>query len=776
MIALPELSRSAIAKDFPRLKEFAEGFAVCISGPKLNTARQIFLRIKRIGRGKVFKRCLQELDLEVTVSNSDTFELSNGSIARAFSGSPTASADEESAHLLILDEAQRLSPYSVYKILRPLTAATGGLIWNLGTPGLTRCPFLRDIRYNQQHEPHLDQQVNYLEVEKYSTAYQRYIEEELKRLPGGKENEFFKMNFLLEWLLAEGHFIDPDNFEILKRNFKRGTQTGGRLTAGIDWGKVDSATVVTILEERNGSGKPDYVAIDWLDLKGDNYENQYQYIEHFLAGYENPLTYSESRGEGSPATEQMQKRLGSKVIVGKCPTGVYNDRIHSNLGNFCKIGQFGYCADSSSESKAFEEQMLNAVKETKAGLLCVHKADSQEEYAVGDDFIDCYDNSTEVLTSSGWKKFQEIQVSELIPSLNLSTFQVEFVPNLETIEKNYKGKMVEFSGRNIYLLVTPNHNMVAALSKGANKYYPFRLTRAKDLIGRHFRLKRNAKWAGKYLDFWEIPAYRYNFKRRKRLEKKPVQFFPIKAFLKFLGFYISEGCAKNTLIQLAQSAQGKAYSEIQATLDELNLKYSVDSKGFHVCNRQLCDYIRFLVPGHATEKRIPPSVLELFPDLLKYLFDSMVLGDGSFSGNCIYYTTSSPGLKDDFLVLVNKIGLSATVKCHNGVENVQICGHNSSRKPRYTISVSKSCLAPRFNYLKGAKNRATCKYLDYSGTIVCLRLPKNHTLMVRRNGKMCWSGNSAALALDAALSEPDREISFASTGQRRSCANKMSDF
>ena len=383
LIGFPLIANSSHAKDFPHLKTFRNGFRVGISGPKLNTAKSIFLRIKRCSKQRAFIDSLAQLNLSVIACNSETFELSNGSVASAFSGSPTASVEEDSVDLLILDESQRLSSYSVYKILRPLVAATAGIIFEIGTPGLHRCPFLRDIQFNQRKHPELDQQIPYEEVMKYSESYRRFIDSELERIPGGKNNDFFRMNFGLEWLIAEGHLLTPEMFELMRGNYPRGLRNGGRLFAGIDWGKTISRTVVTILEDRN----PFASIVDWLELQGDSYEDQYGYIVPFLQKYGFPITYSEYKGTGEPATDRMQHIIGKSKIRAKDPNAVYNDRILTNLSSYCKSAQIQYPDDDSLESKRFEEEMLDAEKEMKGDFLTIHKPTDQDEFPVGDDYV-----------------------------------------------------------------------------------------------------------------------------------------------------------------------------------------------------------------------------------------------------------------------------------------------------------------------------------------------------------------------------------------------------
>ena len=100
MTLLPEISRTYLAKEFPRLKLFRDGLDVAFAGPKEVIAKIPFIRLRRQARQKKFIDILNSLSIQVVASNSVQFELSNGSTATAFSGSETAANEGPGAHCL----------------------------------------------------------------------------------------------------------------------------------------------------------------------------------------------------------------------------------------------------------------------------------------------------------------------------------------------------------------------------------------------------------------------------------------------------------------------------------------------------------------------------------------------------------------------------------------------------------------------------------------------------------------------------------------------------
>jgi len=75
----------------------------------------------------------------------------------------------------------------------------------------------------------------------------------------------------------------------------------------------------------------------------------------------------------------------------------------------------------------------------------------------------CYSDDTEVYTNRGWKLFGELVGDELIASLNPETLKTEWCHYLAETMRHHKGKMVSVQGKNVDLLVTPDHQMFVKL-------------------------------------------------------------------------------------------------------------------------------------------------------------------------------------------------------------------------------------------------------------------------------------------------------------------------
>ena len=73
----------------------------------------------------------------------------------------------------------------------------------------------------------------------------------------------------------------------------------------------------------------------------------------------------------------------------------------------------------------------------------------------------CYDDSTDVLTDQGWKSWPEVTGEELFATRSPSG-ELEYEPALAVVHKEYSGAMVGFKGLSVDMMVTPDHNVLAA--------------------------------------------------------------------------------------------------------------------------------------------------------------------------------------------------------------------------------------------------------------------------------------------------------------------------
>lgn len=332
----------------------------------------------------------------------------------------------------------------------------------------------------------------------------------------------------------------------------------------------------------------------------------------------------------------------------------------------------------------------------------------------------CYSNDTEVLTDKGWKLFQDLK-DELVLSMDTKTREAKYMPIIKK-HKQFFDKLIHFKGKSIDLMVTENHQILYETYNGSLYF--------KD-AHKFSRLKNGSiPLVCKYVD-GENPEKIYNYKASDWME--------------FLGWYISEGsmCGSGTVkISQSQTANSANVARISCLLERMGSGFSYSPSGyFNVFVKNMSADAREELKSLGTSemKFIPQKYLNLNKELLKSLWEGLLLGDGWESKregrkNAIGYTTISKKLADQVQELIQKIGYKASVR--------KVIVSNTHFQDREI----KSKFPYRYNVYLGFKDKANSDKLkneivDYKDNVYCVTT-EYHTLYVRRNGVACWCGNT----------------------------------
>lgn len=324
----------------------------------------------------------------------------------------------------------------------------------------------------------------------------------------------------------------------------------------------------------------------------------------------------------------------------------------------------------------------------------------------------CFDDKTKILTENGWKLFKDVKENEKVATKNLKTGYLEFqVPYARQVY-NYSKEMYSFEGRNVSLLVTPEHRLL--VRRKHKKTWEF-VQASEFKYGMEF--DKQVKWSGKKPKHFEIPCVNGG-NRKKKIGK-----LDIKDYLMFMGWYLSEGSIYEPLkgdfrISIAQS--DKRYrNEILELLEKMNLKPNNQSEfNVHIHSKELYYHLKEL--GVSNTKYVPEFIKELDSELIEIFLNSLFKGDGSFyKGKLRRYFTKSKKLAEDVLECLLKINLCGTVwkRKDNGM---------------YIVDVINNHLTPTYRK-KVVKEKYRGKVYDFS--------VRNGTLVVMRNGKVVVSGN-----------------------------------
>lgn len=343
------------------------------------------------------------------------------------------------------------------------------------------------------------------------------------------------------------------------------------------------------------------------------------------------------------------------------------------------------------------------------------------------EYTPCYDEQTEILTNRGFISFESLTMQDEIATINPKTLKLEYQRPTHTLWKQYNGDMYSFSDTSFDLLVTPDHNMFVANRVGNSNYRnnskKFELVRAdrcyQEYKPRKYQMLATAiGFDGKELEYIKIPKREHRIMPSTNIIDK----IQSKDFMMLAGWYISEGSCRDdsdrerigeVTITQCENANPENRKEIITLLERIGLKPNTKSKGISFWNINIASFLRNEFGHGSYHKRIPIWCKNLSVELLGVLRDTMMKGDGNDNG--MAYTSFSKQLQDDFQEICFKTGW-------------------------------RTCLSEKFNTIRISQNRAfpeirtAPQKINYSGMIGCATVP-NHTLVVRRNGKIIVSGN-----------------------------------
>ncbi len=349
----------------------------------------------------------------------------------------------------------------------------------------------------------------------------------------------------------------------------------------------------------------------------------------------------------------------------------------------------------------------------------------------------CYDDQTEVLTRNGWKLFKDVSPEDEVATRQLSSAQLVYAKPTALMSYYYEGQMYCLEGRRLDLCVTPNHRMVTSYKKRDDSEQ-MRFEVAGEILHKYNRYHIGCEWEGEEVATFTLPGYSYLNGGYVPTTKPPVE-IRMDDWLCFLGWYIAEGSVdsgrKKAPNRIAVPQKSGLHSDQVALAlgriaDAIGCSYSAypikdsDLIVHYLFSTQLAVYLKHL--GKSYDKHIPKELLNLSRRQLRILFDALMEGDGTWMNRekdyGRYYTVSRQ-LADDVQEIAIKLGLSA---------NVSRFGNE------YRVNITKSTICQVNQFPEEPNDWME----DYCGQVYCCEVPGDGIVLVRRNGKPVWCGNS----------------------------------
>ena len=334
----------------------------------------------------------------------------------------------------------------------------------------------------------------------------------------------------------------------------------------------------------------------------------------------------------------------------------------------------------------------------------------------------CYDNKTQVYTDDGWKFFKDVN-GEKIFSLDPKTLVPEWQDYVKKISYHYDNEMYKYKSNSFDLMVTPNHSMFIGFNGKENgkKKIKYRLEEAKD-CPKNFLQLRTVNWRGTKLKYDDD-------------------------FIKLVGYFLAEGYVdKSGYSKKVVICQSKEKEMIE---NLLGMGFYRNGDRLLKTDRVLFNYFKDF--GKANKKEIPSEFMGASQRQIRILLDAFRLGDGSTrtqekkgikSIEKIYFT-SSVRLAEQIGELIIKVGNYSSFRFEKraGKEVEHKNGVYKTKTDMWIIRENSSKHS-YFNSNPSTKHRGIqLKKVDYNGFVYDVELPEHHVLLVRRNGKIAWSGN-----------------------------------
>lgn len=294
MIMLPRLAK--VEPFDVLLDSFKEGVWVGAFAPVDDMAKTLFSRIVSMLTSERAQAIMMDpaIDERIKGRGSEIKLEKCGSLVRRQTAHPRASIEGKTYHIALLDEAQVADQKVVDKSIRPMLASTAGTFIMTGTPTYEKGVFYRQIQQNKRNATLRGHRTNhyeadYREVSKWNDKYKKSVNGDMLRM--GYESDEFKLSYRLLWLLEQGMFTTSERLEQLgdksmqvERNYYMTP-----IVIGIDPGRKIDSTIVTAMfvdwETRDEFGYYNCRILNWLDLKGQEWESQYHRIVEFVSRY-----------------------------------------------------------------------------------------------------------------------------------------------------------------------------------------------------------------------------------------------------------------------------------------------------------------------------------------------------------------------------------------------------------------------------------------------------------------------------------------------------------
>ena len=399
MILLPRL-----AKLYPDLLgKFKDGVWVGLFAPTESQAETLFGRaVTRLTSERAVDIMGDvEIDDSAVRVGGVTRQLKlkkSGSTITMMTANPRAKIESKSFHLIVVDECQEADDFVVSKSISPMLAYYAGTMVKTGTPTTTKNNFYRSIQLNRRRQTTKGNRQNHFQwdwkdVAKFNPNYEKFIRKEMLRI--GEESDEFQMSYNCKWLLERGMFVTSSIMDDLGDTSQELVKVWHKtpVVVGIDPARKTDSTVVTVVwvdwDRPDEFGYFDHRILNWLEMQGDDWEEQYYQIVNFLSNYDVLAVGVDANGVGDAVAQRLKLLLPRAEVMSLTSSPSQQSKRWKHLQALIQRKMIAWPAHAKTRRlrtwKRFYQQMVDAEVQYKGPNFLVAAPD--ESYA-HDDFVD----------------------------------------------------------------------------------------------------------------------------------------------------------------------------------------------------------------------------------------------------------------------------------------------------------------------------------------------------------------------------------------------------
>jgi hypothetical protein len=325
MVILPRLARM-----YPDLLgRFKDGIWVGLFAPVEGQAETLFSRVitRLTSENALSVLGDPEIDDEAKrvagVTKQVKLKNSNSSVMM-MTANPRAKIESKSFHLIVIDECQEADDFVVSKSISPMLAYYAGTMVKTGTPTTSKNNFYKSIQLNKRRQTTKGSKQNHFQwdwrdVAKVQENYAKFIKKEMLRI--GEDSDEFQMSYSCKWLLERGMFVTSTIMDELGDTSQEVVKAWHRtpVVVGIDPARKLDSTVVTVVwvdwDRPDEFGYYDHRILNWMEIQGDDWEDQYFQIVNFLSNYDCLYVGVDANGVGDAVAQRLRLLLPRAEVL-----------------------------------------------------------------------------------------------------------------------------------------------------------------------------------------------------------------------------------------------------------------------------------------------------------------------------------------------------------------------------------------------------------------------------------------------------------------------------